>query len=601
MTSAHHRLGDGLSCPAKGFPAGTSQKREDAGCWLLQAHRKSENRAANRGKKCKTTEADQLTLDALFLLQLHCVDDPSQICSVDISEQKLNSVKPEGFQVFENIAYIDASINSLSLGSFSCFPSLRELNLSLNRIQNLDLDSADFHHLQVLNLSYNSLSPESLISLSGLSSLKVLHLTGNGLHHLPPNLSSSDQDPTEMSSEQERKHFESLEVLILDDNKLSSVVFYSLVNLKRLKHLNLQKNLICEIPCLQMTRGLTPEQISYVEEGKFQSLTLPHVEEHVKILKNIQEVWETSSLPLPELQILNLADNKIVKEEALLGAALFPKLLELDIHSNPLTTKRKGDPPLLTFYLQERRGIRIRGKKPEDASRLSLKASAAPRWKVGQSDMNVSKRPMIIKEMTRGDRKKISCSDPEKTEPFFITQEGDDSNSESNSFSVENEAAKNKRAMKTNNTSYEMMMGLKANPDVLKSVGIQTAVRMLDYTLRNLNVYPDSKPKLDSIQTLCRERMKTKVLPPLRSAKQPTERVDAIKQIKDRSSMTVVSFASALKTKGMDRKEQKEALTLLRDMKSKYKRVHEKTVEQVATMAFGRNKERGGDESPPVL
>lgn len=28
MTSAHHRLGDGLSCPAKGFPAGTSQKRE---------------------------------------------------------------------------------------------------------------------------------------------------------------------------------------------------------------------------------------------------------------------------------------------------------------------------------------------------------------------------------------------------------------------------------------------------------------------------------------------------------------------------------------------------------------------------------------------
>lgn len=53
----------------------------------------------------------------------------------------------------------------------------------------------------------------------------------------------------------------------------------------------------------------------------------------------------------------------------------------------------------------------------------------------------------------------------------FILQEGDDSNSESNSFSVENEAAKNKRAMKTNNTSYEMMMGLKANPDVLKSVG----------------------------------------------------------------------------------------------------------------------------------
>ncbi|XP_024121887.1 X-ray radiation resistance-associated protein 1 [Oryzias melastigma] len=578
MTSAHHRLGDGLSCPAIGFPAGMCQKRE--GHWLVA--QKTENRVANRRKKetyfkCKSTEADHLTLDALFLLQLHHVDDPSQICFVDISERKLNSVNPEDFRVFTNIAYIDASINSLSLGPFSHFPSLRELNLSLNRIQNLDVDSAHFHHLQVLNLSFNNVSPESLISLRCLSSLKVLHLTGNNLHHLPPNLSSSDHDPTEMSSEQEKQPFESLEVLILDDNKLSSAVFYSLPNLRRLKHLNLQKNLISEIPS-----SLTPVQISDEEEAH--SLTLPAGEEHVNILRSIQEVWETSRLPLPELQILNLADNKIVKEEALLAAALFPKLLELDIHSNPLTTKRKGDPPLLTFYLQERQGIRIKRKKPEEASGFCLKASAGHRWKVGGSTTNVSKRPMIIKEATSGDRKKISGSVPEKTEPFFITQAEDD-------------PAENKRRRKTNtkqSTSCEMRMDLKTNPDVLKSVGIQTAVRMLDYTLRNLNVYPDSKP--DGTQTQRRDRTKKmRILPPLRSVKQPTERVDAmLKQIKDSSSMTVVSFGSALNTKGVDRKEQREAQALLRDMKSKYKRVHEKAVEQVAAMA-------SGTESPPVL
>ncbi|RVE63780.1 hypothetical protein OJAV_G00139510 [Oryzias javanicus] len=586
MTTAHHRFGDVLGCPAKGFPAGMCQKREGACHWL--AAQKTENRAANRRKKetyvkCKSTEADHITLDALFLLQLHHVDDPSQICSIDISERKLNSVKPEDFQVFQNIAYIDASINSLSLGPFSCFPSLRELNLSLNRIQNLDLDSADFHQLQVLNLSFNNVSPESLISLRCLSSLKVLHLTGNNLHRLPPNLSSSDHDPTEMSHEQEKQPFESLEVLILDDNKLSSAVFYSLANLKRLKHLNLQKNLISEIPS-----SLTPVQIPDEEEAH--SLTLPAGEEHVNILRSIQEVWETSRLPLPELQILNLADNKIVKEEALLAAALFPKLLELDIHSNPLTTKRKGDPPLLTFYLQERQGIRIKRKKPDEAAGLCLKASAGHRWKVGGSTMNVSKRPMIIKEATRGDRKKSSGSVPEKTELFFITQTEDDSKFD---------PAENKRRKKTNNkqsTSYEMRMDLKTNPDVLKSVGIQTAVRMLDYTLRNLNVYPDSKP--DGIQTQLRDRTKTmRILPPLRSVKQPTERVHAmLKQIKDSSSMTVMSFGSALNTKGEDRKEQKEAQALLRDMKSKYKRVHEKAVEQVAAMASGRN-----TESPPVL
>ncbi|KAF6728909.1 X-ray radiation resistance-associated protein 1 [Oryzias melastigma] len=397
MTSAHHRLGDGLSCPAIGFPAGMCQKRE--GHWLVA--QKTENRVANRRKKetyfkCKSTEADHLTLDALFLLQLHHVDDPSQICSVDISERKLNSVNPEDFQVFKNIAYIDASINSLSLAH---------------------------------------------------------------------------------------------------------------------------------------------------------SLTLPAGEEHVNILRSIQEVWETSRLPLPELQILNLADNKIVKEEALLAAALFPKLLELDIHSNPLTTKRKGDPPLLAFYLQERQGIRIKRKKPEEPSRLCLKASAGHRWKVEGSATNVSKRPMIIKEATSGDRKKISGSVPEKTEPFFITQAEDD-------------PAENKRRRKTNtkqSPSCEMRMDLKTNPDVLKSVGIQTAVRMLDYTLRNLNVYPDSKP--DGTQTQRRDRTKKmRILPPLRSVKQPTERVDAmLKQIKDSSSMTVVSFGSALNTKGVDRKEQREA------------------------------------------
>lgn len=38
--------------------------------------------------------------------------------------------------------------------------------------------------------------------------------------------------------------------------------------------------------------------------------------------------------------------------------------------------------------------------------------------------------------------------------------------------------------------------------------GIQTAVRMLEHTLKNLNFYRDSRPKLDCIQTLYTERQK---------------------------------------------------------------------------------------------
>lgn len=35
--------------------------------------------------------------------------------------------------------------------------------------------------------------------------------------------------------------------------------------------------------------------------------------------------------------------RQIAEEEALMAAALFPMLRELDIHSNPLTTQRSGN------------------------------------------------------------------------------------------------------------------------------------------------------------------------------------------------------------------------------------------------------------------
>lgn len=89
-------------------------------------------------------------------------------------------VKAEDLKVFDNVAYINASINSLSLGdysyiscrftfqkiscilqevvtlrkcfstgSFSSFVSLRELNLALNGLCNMKFDAADFPHLEV--------------------------------------------------------------------------------------------------------------------------------------------------------------------------------------------------------------------------------------------------------------------------------------------------------------------------------------------------------------------------------------------------------------------------------------------------------------------
>ncbi|KAK5858444.1 hypothetical protein PBY51_002582 [Eleginops maclovinus] len=602
--------------PSVSHPGHCSAERKKGLDIGLQAYRKAEeqnHRNARRRIKeiyeeCGSSRGAETphgnTLDGILLLQLHCVDQPSDLCSVDISEQKLNSVKPEDLKVFENVAYVEASINSLSLGSFSGFVSLRKLNLSLNGISNMTFHAADFPHLEVLDLSYNSLSADDIVSLGRLPRLKSLHLTGNQLHHLPPNLSSSEHDPSHMADAQ----FRALEVLMLDDNKLSSGVFNSLGNLKRLKYLNLQGNHISEIVFLQIDGLKTSVEEQTDTEGFGHTETNP-------------STAERSSFPLPELQFLNLANNKILEEEALMAVALFPMLREIDIHSNPLTTQRSGDPPLLTYYLKERLGIRINRKKTQEAAKHPLKVSTHPKWKFKERPPKVLKKPMLKDapcptqthvEKSESTVQKTPESESgnsrddtfqESTEHFFVTQATEVPEYECDLQADGKDISANKAdTIPERLTCYEMLTDTKANPDVVEPVGIQTAVRMLEHKLKNLNVYRDSKPKLDSIQMPYSEREKRiKDLPPLKPIQQPTERVDKmIKEIKESTTIREVSLSRAIHGTGVNKQEQKEALSLLRDIKTKHKMVHKKTMAQAASIESDRNTNQDGAEPPPV-
>lgn len=148
--------------------------------------------------------------------------------------------------------------------------------------------------------------------------------------------------------------------------------------------------------------------------------------------RNWEEDWMHSgpSLPLPELQFLSLAANKVCRlqldwlfwktsvsllfysqisqEEALLAVAVFPAIRELDICSNPLITQRisnstgalsfsfvsspvssvtslmspAGDPPSLTQYLQHRLGITVKSNL-QPVANLPLRQSDHPKQKVG--------------------------------------------------------------------------------------------------------------------------------------------------------------------------------------------------------------------------
>ncbi|XP_056267377.1 X-ray radiation resistance-associated protein 1 isoform X3 [Pseudoliparis swirei] len=587
MAEASYKLDEGQSSPTKCFPRTLNRRRrkEGAGHWLVAYRKSEEQRYRNVQRSLKETYKEHEndsphgnTLDGLFLLQLHCVDEPSELCSVDISEQKLNNVKPEELQVFGNVAYIDASVNSLSLGSFSSFVSLRELNLSLNGLCDMTCHAADFPHLQVLDLSYNSSSADDIISIGHLPRLKVLHLTGNQLHHLP-HLGSFIHDPTQQRAEEDESDFKALEVLILDDNKLTSGVFNSLANLQRLKYLNLQGNLISEIPYLQ----LAVEEREEDEEGGGGGGGIAHTQTTPSAIEDFkkisQERRKRSSLPLPELQFLDLSDNKLAEEEALMAAALFPKLREMDIHSNPLTTQRSGDPPLLTHYLHLRLGVTIKRKKSREAAKFPPKASAHPKWKVeGRTPK------MALTDATcsaQRSESEVDDDDREDPEHFFVTQATDVPGCE---FVLPDDE---KRAAAAG--SRETSPDAQWSPDVpVEPGGIQTAVRMLEHALKNLNVLRDPKPGVDRIQMRRRER-RMKV-------KQPAERRvnEMIRQIKESTTVTDVPLSRAIRGSGVDERERREALALLRDLKAKHKTAHRKTMERAARLESGAEPPAGG-------
>ena len=57
-------------------------------------------------------------------------------------------------------------------------------------------------------------------------------------------------------------------------------------------------------------------------------------------------------------------------------------LKELVIHSNPLTTSKSGDPPLLKRYLQDRLGIQMVRRLPDKANKPHIQVPTKPHRKV---------------------------------------------------------------------------------------------------------------------------------------------------------------------------------------------------------------------------
>ncbi|XP_038595954.1 X-ray radiation resistance-associated protein 1 [Tachyglossus aculeatus] len=392
-------------------------------------------------------------LDLPFLLKHHSVDSPAELCSLNVSGQNLVTAKENDFVHFDSVIYINASENLLPLEAFHTFPALKELELSFNGIRNVCIGTEDFQYLEVLDLSYNSLSPEAIYELGILPRLKALFLTGNGLTSLPSTMAVAVQDTSVLTliTKSFILRFPVLETLMLDDNHLSRAdVFASLAGLRRLKELNLDKNRITRIPYLQQIQpSAGPEEPSSArqlifqgdsaarprdgearlrpgsrtERGRLHHTARPTAKgadgtEGVSSfmaqipplalasslcpLAPVFEILPAKSLrvldqklvpPFPELKHLSLAGNKISKEDALLAVALFPSLNELVFHSNPLASSTRGDPPMLNSFLHQRLGIKLIRKKISKPSKLPIFISPRANRKVKSFIPKVPKGP----------------------------------------------------------------------------------------------------------------------------------------------------------------------------------------------------------------
>ncbi|XP_030838341.1 X-ray radiation resistance-associated protein 1-like [Strongylocentrotus purpuratus] len=415
--------------------------------------KEKEERRANRDGIKQDEEEESTTpgvLDGFFLLTHCCVEDPTDLCSINISGQDLTEVKQEDFELFINVAYVNAGENLLPFDAFNHFPIIRELELPLNGLRGIHLDYNHFPYLEVLDLSHNNLSKDDVGNLGLLTSLKVLYLTGNQLRSLPPEMGKPFKIQISESESSRMPRFSKLEILNLDDNALHDLaIFTSLAGLRKLRQLNLDKNEIVSVPYLkalsgrlvavdstsdstlrkgrprsgkgkkksggskeldqeERSEGTTPKgsprgtpQDSELEKGAASEMSnlLDDIEEEGDLFDASHVLdGEMNKLlpPFPELTSLSLAYNKISEEEGLLGVAGWPMLQELIIHNNPLTTRNSGDPPLLKRYLTSRLGIRMVRKKPSMVPKPPVVVPNKPHRKVAEIVPPIPKKPLQL-------------------------------------------------------------------------------------------------------------------------------------------------------------------------------------------------------------
>ena len=272
---------------------------------------------------------------------------------LDLTHKGLFSLKGiENISHAQTITFIDAShnqIKDLSDCSFQCLPNLEQLWLHHNAIEDLSwlCNRSDLTNLRELHLTHNHLHTLDLQHFSKLSMLYVLNVGFNEIATLKPFLLSSRAETRDLFNDSYSNSgvLPHLEVLFLNNNKLTELPAYAFTSCPYLQALYLQDNNIHTL-AFDCFKGLFKLRLLYLYNNALTTL-FSHIfsdlkKLHILYLRNnaIQHLQDGWSQGLDDLAILDLLHNKLTNLEYEEKSISFDALFNL--YKRPFTVLDLG-------------------------------------------------------------------------------------------------------------------------------------------------------------------------------------------------------------------------------------------------------------------
>lgn len=152
-------------------------------------------------------------LDGFALLEASGLGFPEDSRRATLAGLGYSSAVEEDLLFFTGLVYLDVSDNLFDFNCFEKLPRLKELRIVCNNLEEIG-EIQGYEFLSCLDLSYNKLTQESVLSLAMIPNLRELDLSGNNLMTLPSQMDL----------------FHRLERLALEHNKFSgNEIFFGTV------------------------------------------------------------------------------------------------------------------------------------------------------------------------------------------------------------------------------------------------------------------------------------------------------------------------------------------------------------------------------------